>query len=218
LVIRVDFPGHGNSTPPVRNFTFDEFAPVLDQILSQLDITETVNLIGHSMGGFAAMAYAKKYPDKVASLTLIHTLIQQADPTSIKHRLRQADLIRRNKKKLLLQFSNDSNFAPGNSLKFPAQYKQLEQISNLVSGEGALEAIHAINNRENSLPFLKDARFPILIVIGQKDRVYNPEQQLRESKNIPGAEVLILQNSGHMGFWEEEQIFNAKIASFIGDR
>ncbi len=214
-VIRIDFPGHGNSSATTGNFTFDEFAPVIDQVLNHVGITEKINLVGHSMGGFAAMAYARKYTKKIASLSLIHTLIQKADHKSVRHRLRQAELIRQNRKKLLLQFSNESNFAPGNSERFLSEYNQLEQISGLVTNEGALSAINAINTRENSLPFLMKADFPILIVIGGKDRVYNPEEQLWEHKNIPGAEVLILKNSGHLGFFEEEQTFNAKISAFI---
>lgn len=214
-VIRIDFPGHGNSPSSVSDFTFEEFATVLNTILYQLDINEKINLIGHSMGGFAAMAYSHKYTEKVASLALVHTLIQNADHKSIRHRIRQADLIRHNRKKLLLQFSNESNFAPGNSEKFSTQYVQLEQISSLVTNEGALAAINAINTRENSLPFLMKASFPVLMVIGKKDRVYNPEDQLKEYKNLKGAEVLILEESGHMGFFEEEHIFNQKIASFI---
>ena len=214
-VIRIDFPGHGNSPSPASDFTFEEFATVLNTVLCQLDINERINFVGHSMGGFAAMAYSRKYTEKVASLALIHTLIQHADHTSIRHRIRQADLIRQNRKKLLLQFSNESNFAPGNSKKFLAQYHQLEEISNLVTNEGALAAINAINTRENSLPFLMKANFPILIVIGKKDRVYNPEDQLWEYKNLNCAEVLILEESGHMGFFEEERIFNHRIASFI---
>lgn len=214
-VIRIDFPGHGNSPSCDEDFTFDEFAAVLNSILSQFHITEKITLIGHSMGGFAAIAFARKYTEKVASLVLVHSLIQQADNKSIRHRIRQADLIRQNRKKLLLQFSNESNFAPGNSKRFLSQYHQLEQISNLVTNEGALAAINAINTRENSLPFLMKADFPILVVIGKKDRVYNPEDQLWEYKNLKGAEILILEESGHMGFFEEELRFNQKIASFI---
>lgn len=214
-VIRFDFPGHGNSPSCENDYTFEEFAIVLNDLLHQLEIKERVSLIGHSMGGFAAMAYSQKYPEKVASLVLVHTLIQHANSKSIRHRIRQADLIRQNRKKLLLQFSNESNFAPGNSKKFSSHYLQLEQISNLVTNEGALAAINAINTRENSLSFLSKANFPILVVIGRKDRVYNPEDQLWEYKNLNSAEVLILEESGHMGFFEEEQIFNHRVESFI---
>lgn len=214
-VIRIDFPGHGDSSSYDKDFTFEEFATVLDSLLHQLGVNEKISLLGHSMGGFAAMAYSHKYTEKVASLALVHTLIQRADHKSIRHRMRQADLIRQNRKKLLLQFSNESNFAPGNSQIFSDHYHQLEQISNLVTNEGALDAINAINSRENSLPFLMKAHFPILIVVGKKDRVYKPEDQLKEYRNLKGAELLFLEESGHMGFIEEEQIFNHRIGSFI---
>jgi pimeloyl-ACP methyl ester carboxylesterase len=214
-VIRLDFPGHGNSPSYPGDFTFVEFAPIIDQILDQLNIEEKITLVGHSMGGFAALAYSEKYSNKVASLCLIHSLAQKASPSSIVQRMRQAELIRQNRKKLLLQYANESNFAPGNSRKFPEYFHQLELISNLVTDQGALSAIYAINSREDGLTFLSKAGFPILIVIGEKDKIYDPSEQLREHENIPGSEVLILSDSGHMGFCEEEETFNKNLRSFL---
>lgn len=214
-VIRIDFPGHGNSASPLGNFSFEEFAAVINDLLNQLDIKDEINLIGHSMGGFAALAFSRLHRERVASLILVHTLAKGPDSKSIRNRLRQMELIRCDKKNLLLQFANESNFAPGNAPKFPLSYACLEVASNQVTREGALAAIHAINTRQNGLPFLMNANIPTLFVIGKQDRIYDPDDQLWEQQNIPGAEVLLLQHSGHLGFFEEETVFNDKIDSFL---
>jgi pimeloyl-ACP methyl ester carboxylesterase len=214
-IIRVDFPGHGNSPLPEKNFSFEELAIGLNQVLEQLNIREEINLLGHSMGGFAAMAFARHFQEKVASLILVHTLAKGPDSSSIRHRLRQAELIRRDRKNLLLQLANESNFAPGNTEKFPHFYAAVKAASDSVSPQGALAAIHAINTRSNSLPFLMKAQFPTLIVIGRHDRIYNPEEQLWEQKNISMARLLWLEHSGHLGFFEEENLFNQQVEAFL---
>ena len=214
-IIRIDFPGHGNSDSPLKNFTFKEFADVLNDVLEQIGIDERINLLGHSMGGFAALAFAKKYPQKTASLILIHSLLKNADLKSIRLRNRQVSLIDNNKKDLLLQVTNSSNFAPGNVDRFPEEFEQLALTANFVTDRGAIAGINAINTRENSLPFMMNTEIPTFMIVGALDRVYNPEDQLSEYSNLTHAELLLLHNSGHLGFIEEEEIFVSGVSKFL---
>jgi len=214
-IIRIDFPGHGSSASPLKNFTFEQFADVLDDVLIQIGIEEKINLLGHSMGGFAALAFAKKYPQKIASLILIHSLLKNADLKSIRLRNRQVSLIENNKKDLLLQVTISSNFAPGNVDRFTAEFEQLVLTANLVTDQGAIAGINAINSRENSLPFMMETEIPTFMVVGVQDRVYNPEDQLSEYSNLPHAELLLLHNSGHLGFIEEEAFFVSGVSHFL---
>jgi pimeloyl-ACP methyl ester carboxylesterase len=214
-IIRIDFPGHGNSPSPDKNFSFREFAAVIHDILHQLEINGKIAIMGHSMGGFSGLAFAKKYPEKTACLVLMHSLIREADRESIKLRERQARLISLDKKELLLQATFASNFAPGNADIFAKEFDQLTESAYRVSKKGALAGIHAINSRESSLEFMKMAKIPALIVIGGKDQVYNPEDQLYEYSYLPHTNLLMLQNSGHLGFIEEKDVFVHKILAFL---
>jgi pimeloyl-ACP methyl ester carboxylesterase len=214
-IIRIDFPGHGNSASPINNFTFKEFAIVLNDVLEKLGIAGKIAFIGHSMGGFAALAFAKEFGGKTAALVLMHSLINSSDNKSTILRERQVKLINQNRKELLLQVTHPSNFAPGNVERFPDEFDQLTQTANRVTKEGALAGIHAINSRENSLHFMKVSNIPTLIVVGKQDQVYNPENQLSEYSNLAHAELLTLLNSGHLGFIEEEDIFVTRIKDFL---
>ena len=75
--------------------------------------------------------------------------------------------------------------------------------------------VFAINNRKNSLVVLQKSQYPILIIIGKYDKVYSAEDQLAEASQIPHAEVLMLNHSGHLGFLEEEDLVVNKIAEFL---
>ena len=214
-VIRIDLPGHGKSGIPPSDYTFEKFAVVLNKLLIKLDVRDQVSIIGHSMGGYLAMAFATTYPEKIASLVLMHSPAKAADNQSIKLRERESRLLRKGKKDLLLQVTIPSNFAAEN-LDFMANAMSLLfQTSNLVTIEGALMSIHAINHRSDSSSILQNAKYPILILIGKCDNVYRADQQLSELINIPNADVLILNHSGHLGFLEEEDLVDDKLGTFL---
>lgn len=214
-IIRIDFPGHGNSGNPSCNFTFQKFADVLKDILDQLGISEKICFIGHSMGGYAALAFAKKYPENTSSMVLIHTTLKNAGHKSIKQRERQTRLIGNNKIELLLQVSIPSNFAPGNNIRFPDEFDQLCQTAKQVTTEGVMAGINAINTRENSLPFMMKSNIPTLMVVGAQDKINNPKVQLSEYSIIPNAELLLLLHSGHLGFIEEQNMFVVRLIEFL---
>ena len=217
-VILVDLPGHGKSGPPPPEYIFEHYALVINELLDHLDILEKISIVGHSMGGYVALAFAAKYPEKLSSLTLMHSHLRQADIQSIKQREREAKFLLKGKRDLLLQVSISSNFAPGNSERLTEELAMLNQSASEVSLEGALGAIHAINNRMNAIPILQKADYPILIIIGRYDKVYRAEEQLSDAKQVPKAEVLLLEHSGHLGFWEEEELVLERLGKFFEEQ
>ncbi len=214
-VILIDLPGHGKSGPPPQNFTFDQYALIINELLHFMDISGKVSIIGHSMGGYAALAYAAKCPEKISSLVLMHSPLRQADIPSIKQREREARFLIKGKRDLLLQATISSNFAPGNSERLTEELAMLNQSASEVTLEGALGAIHAINNRMDAIPMLQKADYPVLIIIGKYDKVYRAEEQLSDARLIPQAEVLFLEQSGHLGFWEEKELVLERLGRFL---
>lgn len=65
-------PAHGQSTAPPLDFTIDDWADWLAETLDRNGVRRAV-LVGHSMGGMLAMAFRKKYPDRVSALGLVAT-------------------------------------------------------------------------------------------------------------------------------------------------
>lgn len=214
-VIRIDMPGHGKSGAPPTDYHFDSFADVLHQVKGKLNIHQKIIVIGHSMGGYAAMAFASKFPHLIEKLILMHSPVQQADEPSIKLRNREALLIENGKKELLLQATIPSNFAPGNSDRFPNAILELYQSASQVSEIGALRSIKAMNSRSSHLQFLQKSPFPILIIVGEQDKVYDAAGQLKDALTISKAEILRLTESGHCGFLEEEDKVLDRISEFL---
>lgn len=214
-VIRIDLPGHGKSGPPPADFTFEKFAPVLNELLARLDIYEKVSVVGHSMGGYAALAFVTRYPEKISTLVLMHAPVREADAKSIRLREQEGQLLQKGKKDLFLKVTIPSNFAPDNLGRMRPMVERLHQTSGQVTLAGALGSIHAINNRKNSLSVLQNASYPILIIIGAYDRVYAAADMKNDASLIPSAEVFFLGHSGHLGFIEEEDLVIEKLLLFF---
>ena len=218
MVIRIDLPGHGNSGTPPVGYTFEKLAVVLNELLVYLHINQKISIVGHSMGGYVAMAFAAKYPEKTATLILMHSPTKAADIQSIRFRNREGGLLMKGKKELLLQVTIPSNFAPENLSSLATKVELLNQTSSQVTLEGALRSIHAINHRSDSLPVLQIASYPILIIAGKLDKVYSADEQINEANEIPNAEVLMLNHSGHLGFIEEQDIVFNHIEMFLANK
>ncbi len=73
-VIAFDLPGFGQSAKPRRDYTLGFFAEVVDGLLQVLEV-ERVRLVGHSLGGGIAVAFALTYPGRVERLALVSATV-----------------------------------------------------------------------------------------------------------------------------------------------
>jgi pimeloyl-ACP methyl ester carboxylesterase len=70
-IICPDLPGFGNS-PLSENISIESVADELVEYLQSLDIQQFV-VVGHSLGGYVALAMAEKYPEMVRGLGLLNS-------------------------------------------------------------------------------------------------------------------------------------------------
>lgn len=72
-VLMYDLRGHGHSERPPTGYTLDDFVDDLAAMLTELDVTGPVHLLGNSFGGTIAFGYAARHPDRVASIATIES-------------------------------------------------------------------------------------------------------------------------------------------------
>jgi pimeloyl-ACP methyl ester carboxylesterase len=70
-VILYDLRGHGLSERPPGGYRITELVADLAALLAALDVTRPVHLVGNSVGGLVALAFAARHPERAASLALI---------------------------------------------------------------------------------------------------------------------------------------------------
>lgn len=87
--IAIDLAGHGGRDIPVGGVTFEHFLTDIDRAFAEQKWT-TAHLFGYSMGGYAALLYAARYPGRVESVVTVGTKLLWTDE-GLQKELRKLD-------------------------------------------------------------------------------------------------------------------------------
>jgi pimeloyl-ACP methyl ester carboxylesterase len=179
-------------------------ADAVKHVLDVLGIGRTV-IIGHSMGGYAALAFEDFYPEVTIGFGLFHSHAL-ADPEEKKSdRDREIALVRAGKKKQFITVNVTKAFATDNHARFADKIEWAKRIALATSDEGIIHALEGMKTRPDRRDVLRNASDPLLIVAGKKDN-YIPFEVYEQHFNLsPHTDILVLEDSGHMGFIEERE-------------
>jgi pimeloyl-ACP methyl ester carboxylesterase len=189
--------------PPaqIQHPTIEDFAEVMKYILDHESINECV-LIGHSMGGYIALAFAEKYPERLHALGLFHSSAFADDSAKIEARLKAIEFIKSNGTQAFLKTSIPNLFADKFKQQHPQKIETLISSGNKFTPESLIQYYHAMIQRPDRTQVLKTLLKPILFIIGENDNAI-PLQISLQQCHIPGISyVHILANTGHMGMLE----------------
>ncbi len=201
-IICPDLPGHGTSDTIASVHTIELLAETIESIL----IEESVNrcfLIGHSLGGYVALALAEKYPAKIKGLVLLHSH-PFADSVQKKFdRDREASLIRHGRKNLLINLRIPESFAYDNHETYKSEIGRCISIAYRTSSEGMLATIKGLKIRPDRSTLLKNHKIPSLLILGKKDVIIDASVFSNKLDEFQDCHIEFLENSGHIGFIEE---------------
>jgi abhydrolase domain-containing protein 6 len=197
-VIAPDQPGWGASTR-IESASYGYPAQVerLHQFLSALGL-KLVHLVGHSMGGFIASAYAARYPDEVITLGLIapHGMTEP-EPSELFRDVAKGDnwlvaTTRPEFDRLLNKVFAKRPYAPKAVLNYLADHA----IRN--SAQSAKIFAEMQTNNPPLADRLANVTAPTWIVWGDQDRVLHVSSADLFRQGIKKSEVMIIPGSGHM--------------------
>ncbi len=215
-VVAPDLPGWGASTR-LENESYGYPGQVerLQQFLS-LSGLRRVHLVGHSMGGFIASAYAAQYPDQIITLTLMapHGVVEP-QPSDLARSVAEGDnwLVADSLQafdRLLNNVFAKRPYVPGPVLKYLAK--------RTIQGSTKSAMIFAEMQTndpplEEKLPRIKA---PALIIWGDQDRVLHVSSLEVFRQGIRNSEVLVLRGCGHMPMAENTRACADAWLAFLG--
>lgn len=199
-LILIDLPGHGKSSVIDEVHTMDLMADCVKTVLDHLDITSSI-VIGHSMGGYVALAYARKYSRMLKGLGLFHSTSLADSDEAKQGREKAIEAIENNHSRFLLNFIPDL-FAPETRDLFQDEIQTLIDQASQMSAQAILAAQKGMKERNSTLDVLINASFPVMFIAGQKDNRIPFENVWVQMALTETAYSLILRNAGHMGFIE----------------
>jgi pyruvate dehydrogenase E2 component (dihydrolipoamide acetyltransferase) len=207
-VYALDLPGHGQSTKDVGDGDLASFTQVLADFLDAMDI-EKAHLVGHSMGGAIAGAFAKDHPDRVSSIILIASagLGPEINDEYIEGFI--AANRRREMKKVLEMLFADPDLVKRQLVNDVLKFKRMDGVD---------EALRAVadkvfpDGRQADVPDLSEVSVPILVIWGSEDRIVPASH----AENLPSeARVEVLEDTGHMPQMEAAGKVNRLVGEFI---
>ncbi len=201
-VIAPDLPGHGISEVKDGVHTMEFLAGVVHGALVGMDIAKCT-IVGHSMGGYVALAFAAKYPEMLDGLVLFSSTPNPDPPEKQEMREREVQVVLGGKKELLSRTLPGKGFAAENRMKFANEIEDLAEQVMLTEDEGIVALLRGMEERADMNSMLHSLKVPQLFIFGCRDEYIAREAAETIAKNQPQAEVVWLENSGHMGFVEE---------------
>lgn len=213
-VIAFDIPGHGISETRHEVNTMEYVADTLHDLLVQTGVKKCT-LIGHSMGGYVALAFAKKYNDMTAGLILLHSTPDPDTDEKRGNREREIKIIESGRKELLAKTNPGKGFAAVNRKKFAEEINDLGMGVIETDDDGITALLKGMAAREDMSGFLKEIKQPVMMIFGEQDE-YMPAEYTKElAERYPEATTVMLENSGHMGFIEQEKDVLNAIETFM---
>jgi pimeloyl-ACP methyl ester carboxylesterase len=199
-VVCIDLPGHGKSDIAAGVATMELMATITKAVLDHLGISSCV-IAGHSMGGYASLAFTAKYPETTRGLVLFHAQAAPDSAQARENRQRTITIVKKNRSAFIRQFFPDL-FDQRHVAQFTHQIGILVRIASGVKDEGIIAALEGMKERKGWLGLLTQLEMPVLFIAGKQDSRI-PFNLVLEQAAIPAhSEVLLLDNVGHMGFIE----------------
>lgn len=203
LVISPDLPGHGGSELYKEPYSMRKYAESVYHILKKENISKVL-IIGHSMGGYVAMAFAENYMFMLSSLCLFHSSPFADSNKKKKERKETIKQIKDGNKEIICSNHAKSVFSNDNIRAFKDIILNNTKIAKSIPDSGIIASLKAMKERIDRNNILKALPVPFLYILGKKDR-FIPETILNIIDFPEETTTGILENSGHMGMFEEKE-------------
>jgi pimeloyl-ACP methyl ester carboxylesterase len=210
-IIAIDLLGHGQSECLGYIHTMEDQADVIQVLLNELKI-ERAAFVGHSMGGYVALAFAELHPERINGLVLLNSTSYEDSTERKANRSRAIKAVKKDyvtcvRMSIANLFSEDKR----EELVDEIEAVKLQALKTPL--QGIIAAQEGMKIRKDRTMILKTASFPILLVLGKKDPVLNYEDN---RKQMEGTAVrLVTFPDGHMSHIENKEDLKEALLSFI---
>jgi len=202
-VIAIDLPGHGETPCIGYVHKMELIAQCVKAVMNHLQLRRYL-LVGHSMGGYAALAFADLFPENVSGLCLFHSTALPDSAEKKTGRDRAIEAVKKNHRQFTYEFINKL-FAPENIGRLENEIKYLQSLASKMTKQGIVNALEGMKERPNREHILKKSDYPILFIAGKKDSRIAWEEIIPQIKLCKYGSTLMLEEAGHMGFYEEKE-------------
>jgi pimeloyl-ACP methyl ester carboxylesterase len=213
-VVRFDARGFGESGPSAGPLTMERIADDGAALLDHLGIERAV-VGGCSMGGYAAFAFVRRHPQRLAGLVLQDT---RAGADSAEAKASRSTLAA----KVLAEGASAAAeaFLPklvGETTRRdrPALVAGLRERILATPPLGIANALHGLGARADSRETLPTIAVPTLVIVGSEDLLTPASEAATMAAAIPRARLDVIPGAGHLANLEDPVAVNAALRAFL---
>ena len=211
-VITPDLRGFGKSKSE-EPFSIEALADDVHELLKQIGALPCV-LAGLSMGGYAALAFANKYPKDLRGLVLIDTKAEADTSDGKQAREKMAALAREKGSKAVAEQMMPKMLAPDAEKTRPAVAQELRSIMEACPPKTIEHALLAMRDRPDRTGELESISVPTLVIVGEHDAITPPDVATNMFQSLVNGQLVTVKGAGHMTPMEQPEQVNRAVRDF----
>jgi len=210
-VITIDLLGHGNTECLGYVHSMEENATMVQAVLAEMRIRKAI-LVGHSMGGYVALAFAEIFPMKMKGLVLLNSTAKADSEERKANRDRAIKAVKKDYV-TFVRLSISNLFSPNNREKLNNEIEKVKLEALKTPLQGIVASLEGMKIRKDREDLLHFATYPILLILGKKDPILNYEENLKQIENTPVK--LVSFPDGHMSTIENREELQEVLLDFV---
>lgn len=214
-VICVDLPNFGESLS-MQEVSIEQMADSVIDTIKHLKVGQCV-VIGHSLGGYVALAMADLYPEKLAGLGLFHSTAFADTPERKENRNKAIANIKENGSEPLVRTLIPSLFSPAQKQEENIK-KSIDILINKakqIPSANLIATLQAMRDRKERINILQNTNLPVLFIVGKDDVPVPLEASMAQCHLPKNSLVSIMAGVGHMGMIEAEKNCQIVVKNFL---
>lgn len=213
-VIAYDVRGHGDSDSGTGDFSIDLFADDLLSLMDELKIDKAM-LCGLSMGGYIALNAVEKDPDRFDALILSDTNCIADTSEAKEKRLKTIESIKKNGVEKFAEESIKNLFSPESLSTKEKEIAHVREMILNTSKKSLYKTLQAFYERKETCSKLHDINVPVLIMVGEEDKITPLEAAQMMHEKIEDSVLYIIEHAGHLSNLENPTDFNNQLEKLV---
>ena len=214
-LVALDWRGFGESEITNGISTMELFAGDVAGLMDALGIQNAI-LCGLSMGGYAAFAFLRKYPQRVAGLILADTRPGADTPEAQANRENVAQIAETQGTGAIADLQVPRLISEYTRQYHPEVEARVRQLIDEATPQGIAAASRGMAQRADSTELLGGITCPTLVIVGEQDALIPPAVTQDYASCIPGAQFAVIPQAGHLSNLERPEAFLQAIGGFLG--
>lgn len=201
-VLVPDLPGSGASGLHA-NLTIESVAGAVATMIAAEAGGKLVTVIGHSMGGYVALALAEQNPDQLSKLGLFHSTAYADTPARVEVRKKAIDFIRNHGAHAFLESFVPNLFSAATKQRNPGLVASFFEEVKGCDAATLIASHQAMMQRPDRAAVLSAFEGPVLFMIGKNDALIPYTDVLKQTYLPCISHIHLLQECGHMAMLED---------------